>query len=126
MISECCRNGCFLEAIGLFSQMVAAGVELDEVVHAVLMQAVSIDCGLEIRRQIHSHGHGIRMGLIPTGPVLVNMYATCGDLESAHRAFAFGLMVERNVVAWNGLMVVYTHDNQPDKALMLFDEMIRE
>ncbi|KAL5979421.1 hypothetical protein ACLOJK_019320 [Asimina triloba] len=122
MISGCCRNGCFLEAIGLFSQMVAAGVELDEVVYAVLMQAVSIDCGLEIGRQLHSHG--IRMGLIPTGPVLVNMYATCGDLESAHRAF--GLMVERNVVAWTGLMVGYTHANQPDKALMLFDEMIRD
>ncbi|XP_058102963.1 pentatricopeptide repeat-containing protein At5g13270, chloroplastic [Magnolia sinica] len=125
MVSGYSRNGHFVEALGLLSQMVVSGVELDASVYVVLIRAVSVDSGLEIGKLVHSQG--IRMGLIPDAlidPILVDMYVKCGCIESAHHVL--DRMVEKNVVAWTGLMVGYTHADKEDEALALFGRMIQE
>ncbi|KAE8686182.1 UDP-glycosyltransferase 91C1-like [Hibiscus syriacus] len=74
-------------------------------------------------RDLHSH-------IIKTGThrdvfvmtFLVNVYAKCGAMENARKVF--DSLPRRNVVAWTTLMTGYVHDDQPDVAITVFQEML--
>ncbi|PKA62789.1 Pentatricopeptide repeat-containing protein [Apostasia shenzhenica] len=104
------------------------------------------------------HSLCLRQGLeldCYVGSSLINMYAKCGDLRSAHRLFdvmpvrdssswnaliagymmvgavkvaehLFDEMPKRNVISWTAMISGYTQNGSADRALKVFDEMRKE
>ncbi|XVE55648.1 hypothetical protein DITRI_Ditri03aG0175400 [Diplodiscus trichospermus] len=71
------------------------------------------------------HSHIIKTGAhqdIFVMTFLVNVYAKCGAMENAQKVFD-GLP-RKNVVAWTTLMTGYVHNDQPDVAISIFQEML--
>ncbi|XP_075498390.1 pentatricopeptide repeat-containing protein At2g13600 [Primulina tabacum] len=56
------------------------------------------------------------------GSALIDMYAKCGDVDCAQRAF--DVMVERNVVSWNSLITCYEQNGPASEALWVFVKMM--
>ncbi|XP_072963988.1 pentatricopeptide repeat-containing protein At1g20230-like [Typha angustifolia] len=56
--------------------------------------------------------------------MLVDMYAKCGDMSSAATVF-YGTR-DKNIVSWNILMAAYNHNQKPEVALKLFQEMLNQ
>ncbi|CAH8368503.1 unnamed protein product [Eruca vesicaria subsp. sativa] len=54
---------------------------------------------------------------------LLNMYSTCGDLDSAHRVFDDDDSVTKDLPAWNSVVNAYAKAGVIDVARKLFDEM---
>lgn len=52
---------------------------------------------------------------------LLNMYAACGDLNSAR--FLFEKMGHRNKVVWTSMISGYTRNHCPNEALLLYEKM---
>ncbi|XWS14875.1 hypothetical protein CRYUN_Cryun35bG0046600 [Craigia yunnanensis] len=53
---------------------------------------------------------------------LVNVYAKCDAMENARKVFIS--LPGKNVVAWTTLMTGYVHNDQPDVAISVFQEML--
>ncbi|XP_058758289.1 putative pentatricopeptide repeat-containing protein At5g52630 [Vicia villosa] len=53
---------------------------------------------------------------------LLNVYAKCGNMECARRAFDH--INRKNDVAWTNLMKGYVQNSMPDRAIHLFQEML--
>ncbi|GFP84363.1 putative pentatricopeptide repeat-containing protein at3g15130 [Phtheirospermum japonicum] len=54
---------------------------------------------------------------------ILNLYAKCGRLESAHQLF--DEMPDRNLVTWSAMISGYDQSKQPHSALQLFIQMLR-
>ena len=52
---------------------------------------------------------------------LVDVYATCGHAESAHKLFE--LIPERNLVIWNSVINGFSINGRLNEALILYREM---
>ncbi|KAK7301077.1 hypothetical protein RJT34_11936 [Clitoria ternatea] len=71
------------------------------------------------------HGHVVKTGThedVFVMSFLVNIYAKCGNMDDAKRAF--DNMPRKNVVAWTTLMVGYVQNSQPKYAIHVFQEML--
>ncbi|KAF7817065.1 pentatricopeptide repeat-containing protein [Senna tora] len=71
------------------------------------------------------HGHIIKTGThedVFLMAFLINVYAKCGNMESARKAF--DNMPRRNVVSWTTLMVGYVQNSQPENAIRVFNELL--
>ncbi|XP_073148923.1 pentatricopeptide repeat-containing protein At2g13600 isoform X1 [Henckelia pumila] len=56
------------------------------------------------------------------GSALIDMYAKCGDVDCAQRAF--DVMVERNIVSWNSMITCYEQNGPASEALWVFVKMM--
>ncbi|XVE61018.1 hypothetical protein DITRI_Ditri06bG0006600 [Diplodiscus trichospermus] len=54
---------------------------------------------------------------------LINMYSKCGELSNARRTFDDGLINQRDVVSWNGMIAAYAHHGCGGEAISLFKKM---
>ncbi|KAK3000381.1 hypothetical protein RJ639_022336 [Escallonia herrerae] len=80
---------------------------------------------LDLGKQLHSHA--IKTGLtnnVSMDTAILNMYVKCGCLENAE--LMFDRMLEKNAVAWTGLMVGCTQLEKQQDALKLFAIMAKE
>ncbi|KAK3016264.1 hypothetical protein RJ639_006095 [Escallonia herrerae] len=80
---------------------------------------------LELGKQLHSHA--IKTALtnnVSMDATILNMYVKCGCLENAE--LVFDQMLEKNAVAWTGLMVGFTQLEKQQDALKLFATMAKE
>ncbi|XVF86972.1 hypothetical protein PTKIN_Ptkin18bG0083300 [Pterospermum kingtungense] len=71
------------------------------------------------------HSHIIKTGThqdIYVMTFLVNVYAKCRAMESARKIFISS--PRKNAVAWTALMTGYVHNDQPDVAISVFQEML--
>ncbi|XP_022924289.1 pentatricopeptide repeat-containing protein At1g08070, chloroplastic-like [Cucurbita moschata] len=55
---------------------------------------------------------------------LLNMYASCGDLNSAR--FLFEKMGHRNKVVWTSMISGYTRNHCPNEALVMYEKMVED
>ncbi|OAY78436.1 Pentatricopeptide repeat-containing protein [Ananas comosus] len=55
---------------------------------------------------------------------LVDLYAKCGLIDYAHRAFA--KMPVRNMITWNAMICGFAQNGRADRAIELFAEMLKE
>ncbi|KAJ4980198.1 hypothetical protein NE237_010978 [Protea cynaroides] len=122
MIAGCAQNGCSRKALELFSKFMVEGGLADPItVLAVLRACSSLTLNLN---GMETHGLTIKMGFssdVFIGAALTDMYAKCGDIESAQRIFR-GLS-ERDVISWNALVSGYAQNDYADEALKAFHEM---
>ncbi|KAG9455112.1 hypothetical protein H6P81_008016 [Aristolochia fimbriata] len=76
------------------------------------------------RQGISLHALVIKLGLqsdIIVSNHVLNMYAKCDDISSAHQVF--DEMAEKNVVSWSAMISGYDQANRPSMALSLFSQM---
>ncbi|XP_029120555.1 pentatricopeptide repeat-containing protein At1g09220, mitochondrial-like [Elaeis guineensis] len=118
--------GCYpQEAIHVYQQMqdiCCSPFPTDTFTFAFLLKACA---NLSLANAgIQFHGLTIKKGFefnVYTHTSLLNMYATCGCLVDARRAF--DEMPERNSVAWNAMITGYANWGELSLARLLFEKM---
>ncbi|KAM0059192.1 putative tetratricopeptide-like helical domain superfamily [Helianthus debilis subsp. tardiflorus] len=122
MITSFCQNGQPEKAIELFREMGSEGAKYD---------SVSISAALSACANIPSLGYGKAIhGFMTRGALktdlyaesaLIDMYAKCGNLESARNVF--NTMPIKNEVSWNSIISAYGNHGHLHECLSLFHEM---
>ncbi|XP_057430870.1 pentatricopeptide repeat-containing protein At4g21065 [Lotus japonicus] len=115
-------NGRPNEALTLFREMSANGVEPDGFTVVSLLSACAELGALELGRRVHVYllKAGLRENLHVVN-ALLDLYAKCGSIREAQQVF--GEMEERNVVSWTTLIVGLAVNGFGEEALELFKEM---
>ncbi|KAK9162237.1 hypothetical protein Syun_003139 [Stephania yunnanensis] len=125
LILAMARNKLTDQARGIFFQMQQFNFEPNSFTMVSLLAMFADEPCINIGRAIHAFI--IRLGVEVDASLctaLTVMYVKCGD-EGAGR-FLFDDFSDRDLISWNALILTYVENNQPDKALILFHQMLRE
>ncbi|KAF5476712.1 hypothetical protein F2P56_003424 [Juglans regia] len=116
------KSECWGEVLKLFCRMRESGVCFDEVTMISVLTACGRLADLELGEWISEHieSNGLQKNL-PLMTSLVDMYAKCGEVDTARRLF--DQMGQRDVVAWSAMISGYSQANRCREALNLFHEM---
>ncbi|KAK3021433.1 hypothetical protein RJ639_045622 [Escallonia herrerae] len=122
MITGYSQNGDQLGAIKCFRDMRAVGVESNQYTFPSVLTACAAisDCwfGAQVHGCIVLGGFGTNVFV---ESALVDMYAKCGDLNSARRALE--TMETDDVISWNSMIVGCVRQGFEEEALLLFKKM---
>ncbi|XP_027105339.2 pentatricopeptide repeat-containing protein At5g04780, mitochondrial-like [Coffea eugenioides] len=113
------------EALKLYQKLQGANAKPDSFVCASLLNACANLSAYEQGKQIHVHV--LKYGFVSdifAGNSLVNMYAKCGSLKDADRAFSE--VSQRGIVSWSAMIGGLAQHGHGKKALLLFHEMLRD
>jgi pentatricopeptide repeat protein len=125
MIGALVQESMFKEAIELFRVMQSEGITADK----VTMVGVASACGylgaLDLAKWIHGYikKKDIHFDM-HLGTALVDMFARCGDPQSAMQVF--NKMVKRDVSAWTAAIGAMAMEGNGTGAIELFDEMLQQ
>ncbi|XP_031503169.1 pentatricopeptide repeat-containing protein At4g39530-like [Nymphaea colorata] len=110
------------EALYIFRDSQQAGIKVNPHSSAIVLGACASISGLFCGQQIHAHviKCGIELDSFVENAV-IDMYAKCGELDSAHRAFK--VVVEPSVVSWTTHIAGYAQKGEEQIALNLFAEL---
>ncbi|KAM0065215.1 putative tetratricopeptide-like helical domain superfamily [Helianthus debilis subsp. tardiflorus] len=114
----------FKEALSVFHEMQSTNVYPDEVTMVYCLSACSqvgaLDLGTWMHRYIKKHNLSITVGV---GTALVDMYAKCGNIETALQLF--DELPSRNSLTWTAIIVGLANNGNAHDAISRFNEMIR-
>ena len=122
MLSCFVHNGLANEAFDLLDLMKGVNVEPDSIALVTILSAAASLSALNKGKEIH--GFLIRKGFILEGPVahsLVEMYASCGNLENAFKVY--NCVSNRDLVLWTTMINAYGMFGHGKKAVELFSRM---
>ncbi|KAF9595876.1 hypothetical protein IFM89_005362 [Coptis chinensis] len=123
MISGFVQQGCEIEALELFVEMHSLGVYCpNEFIFGSVFSACSGILNSEYGRRIH--GLSIKFGFgkdVYAGCSLCDMYAKCGSLESAKKAFY--QINEPDLVSWNAIIAGFAYSSDSNESMSLFSQM---
>ncbi|BFG19207.1 hypothetical protein CerSpe_054810 [Prunus speciosa] len=112
------------EALGLFSDAINDGVQPNGNMFVCVLNLCSKRVDYELGRQVHG---GVLKGgwsnLIVDSAV-VKLYAQCGELSSAFRAFV--QMPKWDVVCWTTMITACSQQGHGQEAFSLFSQMLSE
>ncbi|ONI34983.1 hypothetical protein PRUPE_1G508700 [Prunus persica] len=112
------------EALGLFSYAINEGVQPNGNMFVCVLNLCSKRVDYELGRQVHG---GVLKGgwsnLIVDSAV-VKLYAQCGELSSAYRAF--DQMPKSDVVCWTTMITACSQQGHGQEAFSLFSQMLSE
>ncbi|VFQ89980.1 unnamed protein product [Cuscuta campestris] len=113
------------EALKLYLRLQDLGITPDSFVCSSLLNACTDLSAYEQGKQIHVHvlKHGFIFDTF-AGNSLVNMYAKCGSIEDAGRAFSE--VPNKSIVSWSAMIAGLAQHGHAKKALELFNEMLSE
>jgi len=122
MVSAYSGSGCPKESLELVYCMVRSGIRPDMFTAIPAISSItklkSNEWGKQLHAQVIRNGSDYQVSVHNS---LVDMYSTCGDLNSARKIF--GLIKDKTVVSWSAMIKGYAiHDNCLE-ALSLFIEM---
>lgn len=122
MMTSFCQNGRPEKAVDLFREMGAKGAKFDPVsISAALSACASLPLP-GFGKAIHGF---MTRGALKTDlyaeSALIDMYAKCGNLESARKVF--NIMQEKSEVSWNSIIAAYGNHGRLQECLSLFHEM---
>lgn len=124
MICGFSQNGMSVEALNLFDEMNLNCLDINEVTFLSAIQACSnlgyLEKGKWIHNKIIVSGNQTDL-YIETA--LVDMYAKCGDLQTAQRVFDG--MRGKTVVSWSTMIAAHGTHGQINAAISLFTNMIQ-
>ncbi|XP_020094971.1 pentatricopeptide repeat-containing protein At1g08070, chloroplastic-like [Ananas comosus] len=126
MVSWYTMNGYPKDALLLFAEMeLEEGMEGDEVAIASALSACAELKDLEYGKKLHCRIRQSGMKIcVVLGTALINLYAKCGEMESAREVF--DETPERNIVAWSAVISGYAQNNQGKEALKEFKKMVSD
>ncbi|XP_034579316.1 pentatricopeptide repeat-containing protein At2g36980, mitochondrial isoform X2 [Setaria viridis] len=123
MIGGLARNGCADEALTLFFEMVAhEHIHPDDFTYGAVLHACATSVSLASGRMVH--GRVFQTGFasyLYLANSLMDMYAKCGDVESASNVFN-GIFV-KDLVSWNTMLFGFAINGWANEALMVYDSM---
>ncbi|KAH6833855.1 Tetratricopeptide repeat superfamily protein [Perilla frutescens var. hirtella] len=122
MIAMYTNNSMSTEAVGLYSQMEAQGIEPDTITIASVLPACGDLSALSLGKRIHQYIELKR--LQPNMSVenaLIDMYAKCGCLLEARKVFEE--MQMKDVISWTSMMSAYGRSGKGQEAIELFSKM---
>nr|GMC91673.1 pentatricopeptide repeat-containing protein At1g04840 [Ipomoea batatas] len=116
-------NGLHQKALELFFKMVDIGVKPNDLTIVSALSACAKIGALEAGIRIHNNtlSHGFRMNAA-VGNALLDMYAKCGDIESASQVFN-GMKV-KDIRTWSVMIWGWAIHGCADKAIQCFEMMI--
>ncbi|KNA16553.1 hypothetical protein SOVF_088100 [Spinacia oleracea] len=115
-------DGPYQVALSLYYELLDHGLAPDNFTFPFVLKACSALLAIKEGREIHEHA--IRAGWesdVFVGAALIDMYAKCGNIESARGVF--DKIVRRDVVLWNSMLSAYSQNGNPEGALNLCSEM---
>ena len=113
------------EALKLYKDLQMSRLTPNEFSFAAVITAASNTASLRHGQQFHNQV--IKMGLDDDPFVtnaLLDMYAKCGIIEEAHKAFSS--TNQRDIACWNSMISTYAQHGEAAKALEVFDHMIKD
>ncbi|XP_077211689.1 tetratricopeptide repeat (TPR)-like superfamily protein [Tasmannia lanceolata] len=122
MIGLHCREGLNEKALLGFCEMQKNGFFPDNYVVPNVLKACSALQWIGFGRGVH--GYVLKMGFgacVFVASSLVDMYGKCGLLGDARKVF--DEIPERNVVAWNSMIVSYVQNGLNEEAMDIFYDM---
>ncbi|XVF17585.1 hypothetical protein REPUB_Repub10bG0136300 [Reevesia pubescens] len=124
MIDGYAQHGMPNEALVLFRRMLAAKARPNEITILAVLSACGQLGALESGRWLHSYieNNDIRVN-VRVATALIDMYRKCGSLEDAR--LVFDKIRDKDVVAWNSMIIGYALHGFSQDALELFNEMCR-
>ncbi|KAK7405356.1 hypothetical protein VNO78_06605 [Psophocarpus tetragonolobus] len=125
MITAFSQYGDGEEALKLYLQMQDADIKPDPFICSSLLNACANLSAYEQGKQLHVHA--IKFGFmcdIFASNSLVNMYAKCGSIEDADRAFSE--IPNRGIISWSAMIGGYAQHGHGKEALQLFNQMLRD
>lgn len=125
MITAYSQYGDGEEALKLYLQMQHADIKPDPFVCSSLLNACANLSAYEQGKQLHVHT--IKFGFMSdifASNSLVNMYAKCGSIEDADRAFSE--IPKRGIVSWSAMIGGLAQHGHGKEALHLFNEMLKD
>ncbi|VVB16138.1 unnamed protein product [Arabis nemorensis] len=120
-----CRTGLVEGALMGFVEMLENGIFPDNFVVPNVCKACGALQWSRFGRGVH--GYVAKAGLhdcVFVASSLADMYGKCGVLDDARKVF--DEIPERNVVAWNALMVGYVQNGMNEEAIRLLSDMRKE
>ncbi|KAL8544429.1 hypothetical protein ACS0TY_004833 [Phlomoides rotata] len=111
-------------AISLFSTtLIAAQWNPDARLYVKLFKKCTYQGKLKEGKKIHTHFLASRFQhYVVIRNMIINMYAKCGDMELARRAF--DEMTERDMVSYTMLITGYSQSNEFKESLWLYLDMV--
>ncbi|KAF8378100.1 hypothetical protein HHK36_029436 [Tetracentron sinense] len=127
MLSGYAQNGRASEALLLFNQMQVYGANPNPVTALILVSACAYLGSLHLGKELHSFIINSRMAIdTALRNAIIDMYAKCGDLESAVQMFNNSSPSERNISSWNVMISGYGMHGLGKEALELLSRMQEE
>ncbi|KAK1422690.1 hypothetical protein QVD17_17976 [Tagetes erecta] len=125
LISAYAQSGQGEEAIKFYLKMQDLELKPDPFICSSLLNTSASLSAYEQGKQIHVHT--LKFGLLSdtfTANSLVNMYARCGSIDDATRAFSE--VPEKGIVSWSAMIGGFAQHGHGKEALALFDEMLKD
>ncbi|CAL9245279.1 unnamed protein product, partial [Arabidopsis halleri] len=125
MISSSALNGNENEAVELFRRMSETGLSADSVALLCILSAAASLSALKKGREIH--GYLLRKGFCLEGSIavaVVDMYACCGDLQSAKAVF--DRIERKGLLQYTSMINAYGMHGCGKASVELFDKMRHE
>ncbi|PIN03651.1 hypothetical protein CDL12_23822 [Handroanthus impetiginosus] len=122
MIAVYANNSMSTEAIDLYLQMEANGIEPDAITIASVLPACGDLCAISLGKQIHEYVEVKRLLLnLLIENALIDMYAKCRCLLEARKVF--DEMQIKDVISWTSMMSAYGRSGKGHEAVELFSKM---
>ncbi|KAI7731264.1 hypothetical protein M8C21_013207 [Ambrosia artemisiifolia] len=122
MIDGYVKVGLFNEGLGVFRDMLKAGVGPDEVVMASVVSACAGLGALDVGRWVHAYVKKREIMMdVKLSTALINMYAKCGCVEKAKEVF--DEMAVKDSRAWSSMIVGFAVHGLAKDALSVFASM---
>ncbi|KAK7308361.1 hypothetical protein VNO77_41963 [Canavalia gladiata] len=125
MMTGYVQQGLTEEALKIFNRMLADdGLKPNTGTFVTALGACSDLAGLTEGQQIHQLiSKTVFQDSAYVVSALINMYSKCGELHIARKMFDDGLLSQRDLISWNGMIAAYAHHGYGKEAINLFDEM---
>ncbi|KAF3789783.1 Pentatricopeptide repeat-containing protein [Nymphaea thermarum] len=124
VISGLAQKGLSDEALEMFRKLCEQGTKPDDAtivaVLPVCAQLGALKLGRWIHEKVVENRHKQNVSVMNA---LVDMYAKCGDLETARSVF--NEIPQKNVVSWNSMIMGFSINGQGELAIKMFEEMKR-
>lgn len=117
-----CRTGVNEEALLDFCEMQENGFLPDNFIVPNALKACGALRWIGFGKGVH--GYVVKVGLndcVYVASSLIDMYGKCGALEDARQVFDY--MRERNMIAWNSMIVGYVQNGMNEEAIKVFYDM---
>ncbi|XP_044483220.1 pentatricopeptide repeat-containing protein At4g14170-like [Mangifera indica] len=117
-------NGCYVEALDLYCDMILrSGFKPNSVTTVSILPVCGSLANEVMARQIHCFVVKVGLGVQMTiSNALVDVYGKCGNMMASRQVF--DEMVERNEVSWNAVIASLAHTGCNKDALDMFRLMI--
>ncbi|XP_030529547.1 pentatricopeptide repeat-containing protein At3g20730 [Rhodamnia argentea] len=125
MVSGCCQNGHFEDALTTFVEMRREGVKANQFTYGSVLRACTssrcFNAGVQVQGCVEK---GRLVGNLFVQSALIDFHSKCGQMEDADRLFE--RMTDRDIVSWNTMIGGYAVHGLVANSFQLFCLMMRE